>query len=380
MNIEKKFLSYIKSIYFRYSIPSTTTLESLKSKISLARGKIYVDVGFWGGLVNDNSKEIEPMIQSGVIGINCSLFPLEDFSSTSKDSIEKVLSFLDDNILSVHSELPLQKPILPNQNEPKMYKTFLDTRPDSMEVNGVQQICQLAESNKKTKFHFMNLSSFKSLSIIEKSKTNGANISVETCPHYLYFDAESIPDLRTEFKCIPPIRSSSNKDSLWKAVKENKINIISSNHCPSTNSAKCLTYGKNRGNFISSFPGISSIQFSLSAFWTKAKEQGLGVRDVYRLLCLNPAKLCGVDSFKGKIKEEYDADFCIWDPDIEFKVTQDSNHSQNKISPYIDMNLKGQVHATVVRGLHVYQIDEGFGQPLGKVIQRKSCKKVVKFR
>lgn len=380
MNIEKKFLSYIKSIYFRYSIPSTTTLESLKSKISLARGKIYVDVGFWGGLVNDNSKEIEPMIQSGVIGINCSLFPLEDFSSTSKDSIEKVLSFLDDNILSVHSELPLQKPILPNQNEPKMYKTFLDTRPDSMEVNGVQQICQLAESNKKIKFHFMNLSSFKSLSIIEKSKTNGANISVETCPHYLYFDAESIPDLRTEFKCIPPIRSSSNKDSLWKAVKENKINIISSNHCPSTNSAKCLTYGKNRGNFISSFPGISSIQFSLSAFWTKAKEQGLGVRDVYRLLCLNPAKLCGVDSFKGKIKEEYDADFCIWDPDIEFKVTQDSNHSQNKTSPYIDMNLKGQVHATVVRGLHVYQIDEGFGQPLGKVIQRKSCKKVVKFR
>lgn len=248
-----------------------------------------------------------------------------------------------------------------------------------METDGVKLMCKLAEANKKARIHFMNLSSSKTLPIIESAKNTNANISTETCPHYLYFNAESIPDLRTEFKCIPPIRERPNQDNLWRAVKDGGFDMITSNHCPSTNSAKCLSYGKNRGNFIDSFPGVSSLQFSLSAFWTKAQEQGLGIRDVYKLLCLNPAKMCGIDSFKGKIKEDYDADFCIWEPEVEFKVTADINHSQNKVTPYIDHKLKGLVHATVVRGLHVYQVDEGFGQPLGKVIQRKSCRKVVKF-
>lgn len=248
-----------------------------------------------------------------------------------------------------------------------------------MEINAIKQICQLAENHKKTRFHIMNLSSSKAVPLIKSAKMNGANISVETCPHYLYFDAESVPNLRTEFKCLPPIRPNPNSENLWKAIKENQIDMISSNHCPCSNAAKCLSFGKNRGNFIDSFPGVSSLQFSLSAFWTKAKDHGLGIGDIYNLFCANPAKMCGIDSFKGKIEEGYDADFCIWDPEIEFRVTPDIIHSQNKPNPYMDLTLKGQVHATVVRGLHVYQIDEGFGQPLGKVIQRKSCKKIVKF-
>lgn len=246
-------------------------------------------------------------------------------------------------------------------------------------MNAVKQICQLAENHIKTRFHIMNLSTSKALKMIEASKTNGANLSVETCPHYLYFNAETIPELRTELKCVPPIRPSPNSDNLWKAIKSGQIDIISSNHCPSTNAAKCLNFGKNRGNFINSFPGVSSLQFSLSVFWTKAKDHGLGIRDIYKLFCANPAKLCGIDSYKGKIRENYDADFCIWDPEVEFKVIPDLNNSRNKSNPYTDVILKGRVHATVVRGIHVYQVDEGFGQPLGKVIQRKSCKKVVKF-
>ncbi|KAL5275574.1 hypothetical protein ACFFRR_001444 [Megaselia abdita] len=363
----------------QYSVPFTTSLENLKCKVTTARGKLFVDVGFWGGLIDNNSKDIEKMVQSGVMGIQCSMCPLEDFPATSSEEIEKVLPLLDDHILAVHTELPLQKPINPNPLEPKMYKTFLDTRPESMEINAVKQICKIAENHTKTKFHIMNLSSSKTLTLMEASKKKGANISVETCPHYLFFNAESIPELRTEFKCLPPIRTSPNNDNLWEAIKTKQIDIISSNHCPCTNSAKCLSFGKNRGNFIDAFPGVSSLQFSLPAFWTKAREHGLGIRDVYRLLCANPAKLCGIDSFKGKIKEDYDADFCIWDPEVEFKVTPDINHSQNKPNPYMDMTLYGRVHATVVRGLHVYQLDEGFGQPLGKVVQRKSFKKIVKF-
>lgn len=87
--------------YSRYSIPFTTNSDNLKSKVSTARGKIYVDVGFWGGLTNNNCNDIEKLVQSGVLGIHCSLCPLEDFPATSTAEIEKVLSILDDNLLGV---------------------------------------------------------------------------------------------------------------------------------------------------------------------------------------------------------------------------------------------------------------------------------------
>lgn len=70
--------------------------------MSTARGKIYVDVGFWGGLASNNCNDIEKLVQSGVLGIQCSLCPLEDFPATSIVEIEKVLPVLDDNLLGVN--------------------------------------------------------------------------------------------------------------------------------------------------------------------------------------------------------------------------------------------------------------------------------------
>lgn len=114
--------------------------------------------------------------------------------------------------------------------------------------------------NCRKQFHLLNLSSNEVLPLIEEAKSKGAQITAETCPHYLSLAAEDIEDCHTEFKTQPPIRAKSNQPAMWEALKLGCLDIISSDHSPATPGPKCLTYGRLRGNFINAWPGISSLQ------------------------------------------------------------------------------------------------------------------------
>lgn len=185
--------------------------------------------------------------------------------------------------------------------------------------------------------HIMNVSSADVLPIVAQCKRAGAALTVETCPHYLTLSAEQIEDCHTEFKAQPPIRNKSNQAALWEALKNGCLDIIASNHSPATPGVKCLNYGRARGNFLNAWPGISSLQLGLSVVWTHCQAQGLGMEHIYRLMCRNPAVLCGLSSFKSKIEEGYDADFCIWDPEEEFSVSPDMLFSTNKVTRIVEI-------------------------------------------
>ncbi|XP_055912602.1 allantoinase [Eupeodes corollae] len=364
------------------SIPPTTSAANLKTKTSIARGKIYVDIGFWGGIVPGNFHELAELASCGVIGFQCSLCPtnLPEFEHLTKEQVEEAIGKLDDGaIIAFHAEFQSSTIAKPNEDNVKSYETFLKTRPSSMEIEAVNWVANLAENNKKKHFHILNLSSGETIPIIKKSQKNKANLTAETCHHYLALCAEDVEDCHTEFKTCPPIRPKANQDLLWKAIQDKTINMVVSDHSPATPGVKCLNYGKTRGDFLQAWPGVASLQFGLSIFWTHCREYGLELEDVCRVMCESQANMCGIQNFKGKIEEGYDADFCVWDPEEEFLVSPEIIQFRNKANPYMNKKLRGVVHATVVRGLHVFQKYEGFGQPLGKVILRKINKKVVKF-
>ena len=180
----------------------------------------------------------------------------------------------------------------------------------------------------------LNLSSNEVLPIIADAKAKGAQITAETCPHYLSLAAEDIEDCHTEFKTQPPIRAKENQQALWEALKTGVLDIIASNHSPATPGPKCLTYGRMRGNFINAWPGISSLQLGLPIIWTHCQKYGLGIEHIHKTMCTNPAKLCGLEKSKGIIKEGYDADFCVWSPEEEFQVDTNVLYSSNKVKPY----------------------------------------------
>jgi len=175
-------------------------------------------------------------------------------------------------------------------------------------------------------------------------------LTVETCQHYLYFNAEDIPDGRTEFKCAPPIREKRNNEELWNALKDGTIDFVATDHSPAPPLMKQL----KTGDFMKAWGGISSIQFALPVLWTAAKKHDCSLTDIARWLCERPAVLPGIQKAKGKIQKGYDADLTIWNPEESFIVIENIIHHRHKITPYLGEELIGVVKQTWLAGEKVF--------------------------
>src|SRR5205085_17940 len=181
-----------------------------------------------------------------------------------------------------------------------------------------------------------------SLPALSEAKRDGVPITVETCPHYLAFAAEEIPDGATQFKCCPPIRERENCEKLWGALREGLIDMVVSDHSPCPPEMKL---GKT-GDFLQAWGGISSLQLRLPVMWTLMRERDFSISDLVGLLAHAPARLVGLQKKKGRIAEGFDADLVIWNPDEEFSVEPAMLHHRHKLTPYSGKSLRGKVEAT----------------------------------
>jgi allantoinase len=174
-------------------------------------------------------------------------------------------------------------------------------------------------------------------------------VTVETCPHYLTFTAEEIPDGATQFKCAPPIRERDTREALWAALADGTIDLIASDHSP------CPPAMKASGDFLAAWGGIASLELGLPIVWTGASARGFGPERVAEWMSAAPARLAGLDDRKGSIEPGKDADLVVWDPDAEFVVDETRLHQRHRRTPYAGMRLRGRVHETWARGRLVYR-------------------------
>jgi allantoinase len=185
-------------------------------------------------------------------------------------------------------------------------------------------------------------------------------ISCETCPHYLTFAAEQIASGATPFKCAPPIRSSRDREGLWRGLTSGEIDLIASDHSPAPAALK-------RGDFLTAWGGIASLQLGLAAVWTGASMRGLSFDWLARWMSAAPATLAGLGRSKGAIAVGQDADVVIWDPDAAQTVDPSALSHRHPITPYAGMPLRGRVRTTILRGTVVF--DDGFfAEPAGRMI------------
>jgi allantoinase len=170
-------------------------------------------------------------------------------------------------------------------------------------------------------------------------------VSVETCPHYLTFCAEEVPDGATEYKCCPPIRGSADRDGLWAGLAGGLIDAVVSDHSPCPPSLK----QQASGDFAAAWGGISSLQLGLPAVWTQARQRGHGLADVARWMAAGPATLAGVPG-KGAIAPGYDADLVAFDDAATFTVDPARLRHRHPVTPYAGRTLTGVVRRTWLRG------------------------------
>ncbi len=347
-------------------LPETTTVEALTLKRHHAAAQTYVDWRPWGGATVDNLGHLLPLAEAGVPGFKCFLlYPgCEGLSQIDEPTLRRAMPLITRTGLPllVHAELApfLASPL----GDPTHYATYLATRPDLAELEAVALMIGLCREF-RTRVHIVHVSSAQCLPLIAAAKAEGLPLTAETCPHYLYFAAERIPNGATLLKCAPPIRAEANRHLLWQALQDGTLDLIASDHSPCPPEMKGLT----DGNFLTAWGGIASLSLGPSITWTAMPTRSLAdlaLPDLARWLSTAPATLAGLAHTKGQITPGHQADLVVFDPEATFKVTPTHLPYLHPISPYLGETLTGIVRQTILRAHTIYRDGLILDPPIGQ--------------
>lgn len=347
------------------SIPPTVSVAALDEKRAVAEGRVFVDVGFWGGVIPGNLAELAPLHDQGVYGFKCFLLPsgVDEFPEVSVVEMREAMAVLAelDSLLVVHAEDAhiIEESVQPGSRE---YAPFLASRPRSAEDAAIAEVIQGA-ADTGVRAHILHLSNGDSLDRIATARAAGVDLTVETCPHYLTLTAEDILDGSTAFKCCPPIREGDNREELWRGLAEGTIDYIVSDHSPSTPEMKFA----GEGDFSLAWGGIASLQLGLSLIWTHARQRGISLEDVVSLMSEKPAARVGLVD-KGRIIEGGAADFVVFAPEDTFTVDAKKLSHRHPITPYDGQELTGVVRTTYLAGVPIES-----DAPHGRLLLRQTA-------
>ncbi len=353
------------------SIPPTVDPPGLSAKQAASEGKLWVDVGLWGGVVPGNSQQLTPLFRAGLPGFKCFLVPsgVDEFPHVERHHLVEALAVIRElgAVLLVHAEAPgpiaeAERAVSQLQPDPRKYSTYLSTRPPAAEREAIELCIELCRES-GARVHIVHFANGDATDLLRAAKREGLPFSAETCPHYLYFEAESIPDGNTAFKCAPPIRERHHGQALREALADGSIDFLVSDHSPCVPQLKKL----ETGSFLEAWGGIASLQLGLGIANTLCRQQALQFAQIGEWMCRAPAHMAGLDDRKGAIKLGLDADFAVFDPEATWVVRGGQLAQRHPTTPYEGHELQGRVVCTYLRGTKIYEAGRFSDEPMGRL-------------
>ncbi len=351
-------------------VPETIDVPALEAKRAAAQGKAWVDWAAWGGVVRGNAEALPSLVRAGVPGFKCFLIQsgIDGFQWVDEADLRVALKKLRSTGLPLLAHAELAGPVdaaTTSLNKVdadwRKYSTYLSSRPDAAEIEAIALLIRLAEEF-ETPIHIVHLSSAQALPLLRDARQRGVPVTVETCAHYLWFDAAKIPDGATQYKCAPPIRDAANREALWSALNEGLIEMVITDHSPCPPAMK----HRDEGRWDKAWGGIASLGLALPVLWTGMKQRGIALERIGEWMAAAPARLAGMSGRKGAIAAGADADFAVFDPEASWTVAFSDLHFRHKISPYLGAELRGRVLETWLRGAPVFHAGAHVGEARGK--------------
>ena len=340
-----------------------------------AAGKAHCNYGFHMAITQwneDLSKEIDDMVAKGITSFK--LYMAYEALRVTDGDLYKVLKRVGEigGIVGVHCENGdlVNELIAKMKSEGKLTPSAHPTsRPDYVEAEAVARYCYIAKAA-EVPIHVVHLSTQLGLDKIMEAKQGGQKVYIETCPQYLCLDDSKYDDgfESAKFTCSPPLRSKKDQDILWKALGENIIDTISTDHC-SFNFIGQKDLGKDDFSKIpNGMPGLETRPQLIYTYGVKTGK--ITENQMTALLCENTAKLFGMYPQKGVLAVGSDADIVIWDTSYTGTITNDTQHSKCDYSPFEGTPVTGRAKTVFLSGENVVTNGELVAKNKGKYIHR----------
>jgi allantoinase len=339
------------------SLPPTLDASAVRAKESRAARSAIVDYALWGGLVSADLAPLLELKTSGVVGLKAFLCPsgVPEFPHLDAETLTAALAAatVAGHLVAVHAEdealVAKGTEQLHTMNR-RDRAAWLESRPPAAERRAIERLAEAARET-GARVHVVHASSSAAVTAVVRARERGAEVTVETCPHYLLFTAEDVDRIGPALKCAPPIRDASSRERLWQHVLDGEIDLVSSDHSPCTPELK--TRGEN--DIWEAWGGVTGIQSLLPVMLTEGvHRRGLRLPSLARLVAGAPARLLGVWPQKGAISAGADADIALVALDREWTFESGDLQARSGLSPYVGHTFHGAIVRTLVRGVTVF--------------------------
>jgi allantoinase len=332
------------------STPCTINAREVSRKRAALEASSITDFALWGGLVPGSVGEMAGMAAGGVIGFKAFMsnsglpeFPRAD-DVTLLDGLREAARLRLP--VAVHAESEELTRGLAERITSRTARAFLDSRPVVAELEAIQRALLLAREA-KAQLHIVHVSSGRGVAMAAEARARGVDVSIETCPHYLFFTEDDIERLGAVAKCAPPLRSLDVQHALWDELLHGHVDIIASDHSPAPPSMK-------DGEFMSAWGGIAGVQSTLAVLLEKGyHERQLPLERVVALVATEPARRFRIPA-KGSLQPGHDADIVLVDLDARFMLAATHLHQRHRMSPYLGSSFRGAVQRTIRRGETIF--------------------------
>jgi len=359
------------------SVPPVLDGASFDQKKAAAETASIVDFGLWGGLVDADPASVRELSERGAVGVKAFLCDsgVPEFPALHPEDLVPALRAAADAglVVALHCEddaLVREATARVRGDGGHDAAAWTLSRPPLVEIRAVARACAAAREA-GARIHVVHLSAVEALGAVGAARDMGTDVTVETCPHYLTFDEADLMRQGAPLKCAPPIRDARNRDGLWRAVLDGKIDFVASDHSP------CLPDLKAPDDMFSTWGGVAGAQSLLTAMFSGALAHAGDALDVRRVagfvvwrLSARPAKRFGLWPRKGAIARGSDADIVLFDPDRAWTLDEEGSRTRG-VDPYVGRSFRGKVVRTLVGGRTVYNERETVTNPArGRFIPR----------